>query len=77
MESLVSDVCVTYTTAGQLTQLRCSTRRCATLCVLFLLLFEARTAFSDAVDPEGEHSVFLGSVVKSVLTSAEALDNRE
>ena len=30
---------------------------------------------ADLVDREGEHKVFLGSVVRSVLTSTEALDN--
>ena len=34
MEGLVSDVCVTYTTAGQLTQLRGSTRGCPILYVV-------------------------------------------
>jgi len=34
MEGYVSDVCVTYTTAGQLTQLRGSTRGCPMLYVV-------------------------------------------
>jgi len=51
MEGMVSDVCVIYTTAGQLTQFRCSTRRCPALCVLFLLLFKPRTAFSRRGQP--------------------------
>ena len=46
MEGLVSDICVTYNTAGQLTPFRSSTRPCPALCVLFLLLIKARTAFS-------------------------------
>jgi len=38
MEGLVSDVCVTCATAGQLTQLRSSTRRFPTLCVVFIVI---------------------------------------
>jgi hypothetical protein len=72
MKRLVSPICVTYTTTGQFIQLRGSIKGSPILCVVSYI---PTVATADAVGILCEFSFLLGTVVKSVLTSVEALNS--